>query len=334
MYLSQDIDTKHFNSPLGALMIEFVKLKRSCGSKYICEYHHLRRFDRFLCEHGLKSAMLSKELVDGWIALHYGEATRSQQSRITVAKLFAQFLVRREIDAYVLPKGAGGRVSWRSFSPYIFSHEQIDRLIELLDNAPPVRIAPFKHIVEKELFRVIYCCGLRASEAAHLKISDADLESGVLSIKQGKFRKDRLIPLPESLTKRLRAYVRLIPLVKGLDSPFFPNRLGRHYSPLTLYLMFRDLLWKLRIPHGGRGKGPRLHDLRHSFAVHRLEQWIKGHADVNAKLPLLSAYLGHVGIAGTQRYLRLTAASFPEIASPLNEQFKHLLKGGSKNEAH
>jgi len=278
--------------------------------------------------------MLPKELVDGWIALHYGEATRSQQSRITVAKLFAQFLVRREIDAYVLPKGAGGRVSWRSFSPYIFSHEQIDILIELLDNAPPVRIAPFKHIVEKELFRVIYCCGLRASEAAHLKISDADLENGVLSIKQGKFRKDRLIPLPESLTKRLRAYVRLIPLVKGLDSPFFPNRFGQHYTPLALYLMFRALIWKLRIPHGGRGKGPRLHDLRHSFAVHRLEQWIKAHADVNAKLPLLSAYLGHVGIAGTQRYLRLTVASFPEIASPLNEQFKHLLKGGSKNEAN
>lgn len=334
MYLNQDIDPKHFNSPLGSWILEFVKLKRSCGNKYICEYQHLRRFDRFLCEHGLRSATLSKELVEGWIALHPGESSRSQASRITVAKLFALFLLRRGIDAYVIPKGAGSRLPWCSFRPYIFSHEQIDRLIELLDNAPPVKVAPFKHIVEKELFRVVYCCGLRASEAAHLKVSDVDLENGVLSIKQGKFRKDRLIPLPESLTMRFRTYLRKIPLVKGLDSPFFPNRVGWHYRPLTLYLMFRDLIWKLRIPHGGRGKGPRLHDLRHTFAVHRLEQWIKDHADLNAKLPLLSAYLGHVGIAGTQRYLRLTVASFPEIANPLNEHFKQLSKGGSNNEAN
>lgn len=322
MYWSSEIRPIDFNSPFKKEFIDFIKEKRSFGNKYINEYHHLRRFDRFLYSRGLNVLELPRELVLEWIALREEEAPSSQVSRISTTSLFAKFLTSRGFKAFILPTGMCRRVK-RNFSPYIFSHEEISKIMTVAETLKPVKNAPFFHIVIAEVFRVIYTCGLRASEAANLKLADVDLENGILVIKQGKFRKDRLIPMSNSTTEHLRKYVPKIPVNKHSD-PLFPDRSGTHYKPLTLYLIFRKLLWKLRIPHGGRNKGPRLHDLRHTFAVHRLEAWIKEGVDLNAKLPFLSTYLGHVGISGTQRYLKVTPGAFPYITRPLDSMFAQI----------
>ena len=326
MYWSAEIRQEDFNSPLKEKFLDFIMEKRKCGNKYICEYHHLRRFDKFLCLRMLDGRKLPRELVLEWIAYQEGESARSQFARVSMARLFATYLFYHGIDAYVLPRGMC-RIPRYSFCPHIFSHEEIRRIMLVADNWRPVGNAPILHVVMGVLFRVIYTCGLRAGEAAALKLSDTDLLNGVLVIRQGKFRKDRLVPMADTTRDRLRKYVTEIPLDRP-DDPLFPNRFGIHYNPLSLYLLFMQLLWKLRIPHGGRCKGPRLHDLRPTFAVHRLEAWIKEGVDLNSKLPLLSAYLGHVGIAGTQRYLRLTPGVFPEITHQLDSMFEQLAKGG------
>ena len=326
MYMSTEIRHEDFNSPLNAQIIDFISERRSCGSKYICEYHHLRRLDKFLCYKMLDSRCLPRELVLEWTAWREGESRHSQKCRISMASLFAKFLVNHGVDAFVLPRGMCRMASW-NFCPHIFSHEEIERLMLATENWRPVKNAPFLHLVAGEVFRVIYTCGLRAGEAASLKLSETDLVNGVLVIKQAKFKKDRLVPMADDIAERIRKYLHKMPLKEPSD-PLFPNRLGRHYLPLSLYCLFRQLLWKLRIPHAGRSKGPRLHDLRHTFAVHRLEAWIKEGVDLNSKLPYLSAYMGHVGIAGTQRYLRLTPAAFPEITRPLDSMFEQLAKGG------
>lgn len=326
MYMSMEIRPEDFNSPLRDQIIDFITERRSCGSKYICEYHHLRRLDRFLCTRMLDSRCLPREFVLEWTAWREGESRHSQKCRISITSLLAKFLVNHGVDAFILPPGMCRMARW-NFCPYIFSHDEIERLILAADNWRPVKNAPFLHLVAGEVFRVIYTCGLRAGEAASLKLSETDIVNGVLIIKQGKFRKDRLVPMSDDTTERLREYLQKMPLKRPSD-PLFPNRVGRHYLPLSLYGLFRQLLWKLRIPHGGRSKGPRLHDLRHTFAVHRLEAWIKEGADLNSKLPYLSAYLGHVGLAGTQRYLRLTPGSFPDITQPLDSIFAGICKGG------
>jgi integrase len=171
-----------------------------------------------------------------------------------------------------------------------------------------------------EIFRLLYGCGFRISEVLNLRVQDVDLNQGVLTVRQGKFRKDRLVPVALSLVNRLRKYE------AGLgnrppDAFFFPAPNGKAYSLRPVYTLFRKLLLQCGIPHEGRGKGPRLHDLRHGFAVHTLLRWYQEGADLNAKLPLLATYLGHESLSGTQRYLHLTAELFPEIVARADAAF-------------
>jgi len=131
---------------------------------------------------------------------------------------------------------------------------------------------------------------------------------------------------------RLRIYtekIEKIALVKRTASAYFflsPRQSAWHNS--TIYHLYRKLLLQSEIPHGGRGKGPRVHDLRHTFAVHRLLKWYEEGADLNAKLPFLVAYLGHKDFTGTQKYLHLTAELFPNLTTRMNQQFGGVIPQG------
>jgi integrase len=140
----------------------------------------------------------------------------------------------------------------------------------------------------------------------------------------GKFNKDRLVPMAPSMLARLRKYAAVLGK-RDPSSVFFPAPDGGPYSIVTVYRVFRRLLRECGIAHGGRGKGPRLHDLRHAFAVHRLENWYRQGADLEAKLPVLAAYMGHKSLASTQRYLRLTPEIFPDIRKRLDESTGHVI---------
>jgi len=169
---------------------------------------------------------------------------------------------------------------------------------------------------------------MRVSEVLELPKSAVDLESGVLSVHGAKGRKDRLIPVAHSVLVRLQKYETFMDMRLGkrtFDAPFFPAPHGGPYKQPGLYKVFRLILQATGIPHRGRGKGPRLHDIRHTFAVHRLEGWYRQGADLAAKLPFLAAYMGHKTLAGTQRYLRLTPNVFGDIAPRLDEALEHII---------
>jgi len=173
---------------------------------------------------------------------------------------------------------------------------------------------PFRHLVMPVLFRTIYACGLRASEARLLRAVDVDIDAGVLQIRDAKGGKDRQVPVSVPLRERLTDYHAQIAGRSGGDW-FFPGRAGQ---PLTLGNIdknFRRFLWQARIPHGGRGHGVRVHDLRHAFAVNNLRSWFAHGQDVGALLPVLQTYMGHSSIADTAYYLRLTAESYPHISA-------------------
>jgi integrase len=177
-----------------------------------------------------------------------------------------------------------------------------------------------------EIFRLLYGCGFRLGEVLHLRVQDVDLDQGILTVRQGKGGKDRFVPPASSLVQRLRTYA------EGLghrppEAFFFPAPHGGPWSLRTVYALFRQLLLQCRIPHGGRGKGPRVHDLRHGFAVHTLLRWYHEGADLDAKLPLLATYLGHQHLSGTQRYLHLTAELFPEIVARVDAAFGEVIPG-------
>ncbi len=317
-----------FRSILATSIKQFIQEKRACGYKYVTEADSLRRLDRFLCEQGLAELELPKPLVQLWIAKDPNESLRTHGARIGLVRRFGDFLIRQGHTAYLPDTRLGARRD-PGFVPRILTHEEIRRLLTAADAIPPNPRSPLRHRLMPEMFRVLYGCGLRVGEAIRLRFKDVNLDSGVLTIDQGKFRKDRLVPMATSLTQRLQRYASLLSDHTG-GAIFFPAPHSGAYHRHTIYHAFRQLLWECRIPHGGRGEGPRLHDLRHSFAVHRLVQWYQEGADLNAKLPVLATYLGHQSIAETQVYLQLTADLFPHLTARTEAAFGDLIPRRTK----
>jgi hypothetical protein len=156
---------------------------------------------------------------------------------------------------------------------------------------------------------------------------DVNTEEGTLTVRNVKFHKDRLVPMHPSLVERCRVYKEEIHPVGQSEDIFFPSSQDGRYSERVIYAYFRRFLWDAGISHWGRGKGPRVHDLRHAFAVHCLKRWVQSGVDLTVSLPYLSVYLGHAGLKGSQRYLRLTAELYPDIARAMDERFGHILPG-------
>jgi len=312
-----------FTSSLARALTEFIEEKRAIGYRYLSEVDWLRLFDRHLVAVGHSGADLPRAVVRGWIAKRPHESGKTHSSRVCVLRQFTQFLLRQGRDAYV-PDSRLGPVYRNNFKPWIFTRGQMKDLLTAVDGLSHDCRAPHRHLVMPELFRVLYGCGLRCGEAVRLAVGDVGLSDGVLTIREGKFRQDRLVPMANGLVDRLRVYARALD-ARSCDSAFFPAPHGGAYSTDRIYDIFRRLLRAVGISHGGPGAGPRLHDLRATFAVHRVEAWYRDGADLGAKLPILSAYMGHLSLAGTQKYLRLTLAIFPGLARHFEQAYGHLL---------
>jgi len=319
-----------FSSPLGPQMREFIREKQASGYRYTGEIWLLRRLDRFLCEQRASGIELAKPVVDRWTARQPHESPTSQQIRVSLVRQFARFLHRRDITAHVPDERLAPRRKL-DFVPHIFSRREVAKLIHAVDDLPSDFRAPLRHLIMPEVFRLLYGCGMRVSEVLRLKVADVDLAEGILLVREGKFRKDRLVPLAPSLAERMRRYAS----GRGPRAPediFFPAPDRGRYSLSVVYAVFRRLLWACGIPHGGRGKGPRVHDLRHTFAVHRLEAWYRSGEDLGAKLPVLAVYMGHQAPSGTQRYLRLTPEIFPDIIKRLDAATGDIIPSGPSHE--
>lgn len=161
-------------------------------------------------------------------------------------------------------------------------------------------------------------------------MQDVDLYGGVLSIWNSKFGKNRYVPMSPELTERCRQYIALARNGAPENAPFFPAPDGRQYSKRAIHNTFRSILESAGIPR--TGQGPRIHDFRHTFSVHCLKKWILAGKDMNIVLPVLSAYLGHKSLSGTQYYLRLTADMYPDIILIMELRFGDIVPGGETNE--
>ena len=209
----------------------------------------------------------------------------------------------------------------KCFVPYIFTKDEIERLFSAVDCTKESSESPLRHLVMPVLFRLLYTCGLRVSEALHLKVADVDLDAGVLAIYGAKGDKERLVGISDSMLAYMKSY-RSNPLVANAKSIyFFPAPDGGFYDTSTIYDIFRKCLFDAGIPHRGRGKGPRLHDLRHSFAVHILNKWSSEGKDIYTCLPILRTALGHDRITTTEKYLRLVPEAYMEVTEPFNDRF-------------
>lgn len=183
------------------------------------------------------------------------------------------------------------------FVPYIYSDAELSRIFATADNLPSFTSRPNRSAVTSLLFRLIYGCGLRISEALSLKMKDVDFDNGVLSVLESKFEKSRYVPMALILTERLKKYAQITRQNARPEDWCFPAPDGSQYGRKTMETTFRRLLYEAGIPHTGRG--PMVHDLRHTFAVNCLKKWVVAGNDINSILPVLSAYLGYKDLKGT-----------------------------------
>jgi len=319
-----------FRSALGEYFQQYVNDKRAVGYHYDSMAWDLSRFDRFLTERGLREKKLPERLVREWIIKRPNEHEITHRHRIKVAMLMGEYLVVQGVDAYVPDSRLSPRII-SDFRARIFTHQEVESILVAADKMPPRPSSPLQHIVMPLIFRILYGCGMRSGEVVRLKMRDVDLDSGILTVIQGKFRKDRLVPMSRSLTARIHDFVKSHRAVAGADDYLFPSPCGGGYDNHRVYSIFRDLLWRAGIAHGGPGEGPRVHDLRHTFAVHRLEAWYEQGEDLGVLLPALSTYMGHVELSSTQWYLQMTADMYPKLLSRLESCFSDLLpKGGER----
>ena len=308
-----------FQSPLAQLMEQFVQTKQACGYRYGEGIRILRCFDRYLNGEGLTRCEVPRDLTRQWLAKQSHESATTQQSRICLVRQFARYVCRLGYCAYVPERSLSAKAS-SGFCPRILTHTEVQQLLKAVDQLTPTARAPLRHLVMPEIFRLLYGCGLRVSEVLHLRVADVDLDRGVLTIREAKFGKDRLVPPALPLVQRLRRYADNLGTYPP-DAFFFPSSHGGPWGLGAVYWLYRELLLRCAITHAGRGKGPRVHDLRHTMAVHSLLRWYREGADLDTKLPVLATYLGHQSLAGTQRYLHLTAELFPQITVRANSAF-------------
>jgi integrase/recombinase XerD len=293
--------------------------KRAVGYKYATEARILARFDAFCRGQFPGPAAVTQVSVEAWVASarRRGVTPATLQGLVAPVRELARWLGRRGIEAYLLPAGVLPRPA--RYVPHIYTDQELAALFAASDRCRYCSGVPFRRLVMPVLFRTIYACGLRCSEARLLRVDDVDLDAGVLTILDAKGGKDRQVPVSEALRARLAAYHAQVAGQPGLAEWFFPGRAGQPLTVGNIDKNFRRFLWQARISHGGRGRGPRVHDLRHAFAVNNIRLWYGQGHDIGALLPVLQTYLGHSSLADTAYYLHLTAESYPDITTRVQQ---------------
>ena len=213
--------------------------------------------------------------------------------------------------------------------PYIYSRDELVRLFDPATvEAGRRRAFQLDAVTFRTLLLLLYGAGLRFGEATRLTLADVDLANAVLTIRATKFYKSRLVPVGPQLAALLRSHVTLrqrAGLLEGRDAFLLANRDGTRLASSTVQAAFETLRRLAGVQRPGAGRTiPRLHDLRHSFAVHRLTSWYREGADVQRLLPVLSTYLGHADLEGTKIYLSMT----PELLEEASLRFARYAAGG------
>ena len=317
-----------YHGVLAKLLAAYIAEKRAVGHDYTVEASRLSEFSRFTLNFDMPVDTLTEEVVKAWISRRPNDSDRGYFSRFCIVRPFAEYMQRLGYEAYCPVRDEIGRIEY-SYKPYIFTRDELKRFFDAADSMPKNSHGAYNKIfvVMPVIFRLLYCCGLRSSEAAGLKTDEVDLANGILTIVQSKFGRTRYVPMSQEMMQICSDYA----YTNKPQEFFFPSPRADHYDISTVYNTFRELLQKAGISHGGRGKGPRVHDFRHTFSVHSLEKWIREGKPLTSALPRLSAYLGHNDLEVTEKYLRMTAEVYPKISELLSEKYGYIVAGTPKD---
>jgi len=303
-----------------ALFYEFIAYKRNMGYGYPHPAMILIRvFSRFLAKFPIEKSILTKDLVDAFCAPNDGETVSTRKKRMSMSRQFALFLKSKGIQCYIPPEQR--QKTTTDFVPYIISEEQMASIVRCADSQPFLPHASTTKAVYSMLLRLLWCCGLRVGEALQLRLEDVDIDSGVLTVRKAKYDQTRLVPISETLRGYIRAYWDGMQFsTKASNTFLFPNHRGEGYSRKSNSVYMKKLMLKAGVTKDGVNP-PRVHDIRHSYAVRALKKMADDGVDIYCALPMLSIFMGHSDIKSTEYYLRLTGHAFPDVAARMESAY-------------
>lgn len=318
-------------SVIAGVLARFLGHKRALGHRYRHEAWLLQKLQWHVEQSGCRD--LNAKCFGTWLASFQDHHPNTRRKWYQIVRHFCEYRRRSEPECYLPPvEGAAKRQPY--VTPVILEPEQIGRMIGIASTLPETNRSPLRGPALRLAIVLLYTCGLRLGELLRLKLSDIEARETVLHIRESKFHKSRLVPMSPSVTRELRAYLwkRRKVFASVPNAPLLCNCHGGKVQPYShpglqcaINLLF-DVAG-IRDEHNRR---PRVHDLRHSFAIQALIRWYRNGADVQSCLPKLALYMGHVSIESSAYYLHWV----PILQRLANQRFElhfgHLVRGGAQ----
>ena len=307
-------------SSMVALVEDYLTMRRQLGFALKISGHQLLRFARFADDKGHRGPITLK-LATQW-ARSNAPRPITWAARIELLRPFAKYRAQFDPATEIPPSHLFGSYR-RRLVPHIYTTQEIQSLLTAASQLPPA--GGLRPATYETLFGLLAVTGLRISEALHLKRQDVDLEDGIITVRETKFCKSRLVPLHPTSTKALQRYAHLrdvkVPIPPVSD--FFLSDGGRRMLQDTVQRRFRHLCNQLHWRSRGGHPAPRIQDLRHSFITHCLLRWYRENINVDNKMLSLSTYVGHAEVSYTYWYV----TGIPELMAIATRRFEKFTAG-------
>lgn len=293
-------------SALSTALTEYLTVRRALGFKLYEDGLCLAQFVDFAEAEG--AAFITRDMALRWATQPAHAMPAHWASRLTMVRQFARYCSALDVRTEVPPVGLLPFRSKRK-QPYLYSDQEITRLLHAAEQLPSPR--GLRAATCTTVFALLAVTGMRISEPIALDRGDVDLEQGALTIRESKFGKSRWLPVHSTTRAALQRYVkrrdRVFPTT--LTTSFFISERGTRLTQWAVRATFVKLSHQIGLRGPQDHYGPRLHDLRHRFAVRTLLNWYHAGVDVEQRLPTLAAYLGHAHVKDTYWYL----SAIPEL---------------------
>lgn len=303
------------------LVDEYLVYRHGLGFALVSPRWLLRDFARYADRIGHRGSV-TIDLAVQWALCSRSSDPAQAVRRLSVVRQFALHRAVIDPDTEIPPVGLLGHVPRRRAQPHIYSDAEIAALLQEARLLLPRRgLRPRTYIA---FFSLLASTGLRLSEARRLTFDDVDLVEGILTIRESKFRKSRLVPLHSTTTQAMTRYAAQRDACSNAPRSgcFFRTDRTPALTLAAVEKTFSRIRDRLGWTAQGRTRRPRIHDLRHTFAVRRLLRWYEEGVDVNHRILALSTYLGHAKVTHTYWYL----SAVPELMAISSQRFERFAR--------
>jgi len=300
---------------------DMLLFKESIGYSRRSYEYDLASFSRFAESKQLTVSRLKEDIILTWCSRRESESPTGARRRIQSIRELLKYLSAIGIDCYVIPSSFLPRPKIRT--PYIFTDKELLEIFDECDKLTPNQSSPHRHLILPVLLRLIFFCGLRPNEGRELRSCDIDFNKGIILIRKNKSHKERYVVLAGDVLQMCREYRSVVAGLFADQTYFFPSPNGTPYDRHWLSKQFR-MICKRVMPCDSNVSAV-VYDLRHRYATTMMMKWLNDKVDINAKLPYLSAYMGHTKFSDTAYYIHLLPENLIRSSTIDWNRFSHLI---------